>query len=93
MSAIAWFGIIIAGIIALTIAYYVFFIAAKVFLTLLPIALILLVGGVIGWMTGGILGGVIFFFSIVAAFVVHDKWEGSDLYQKIEVFFDKKTTV
>jgi len=93
MSAIAWTGIIIGGFIALLIGYYVFLLVAKVIITLLPIVLSLLFGGILGWWTGGALGGIVFFISIVLAFIFHDKWESSDLYQKIEDYFDKKTTI
>ena len=93
MNALAWLGIIVGGVVLAILTYYAFMLFAKVVITLLPIIVILVVGGVMGMLTGGLIGGIIFFVSIVLAFVAHDKWEGSDLYQKIEGYFEKKTSV
>ncbi|RKY81897.1 hypothetical protein DRP98_09695 [candidate division KSB1 bacterium] len=93
MSALAWLGIIIAGVIILIIAYYAFFLIAKITITLLPAIILVLIGGLIGYSIGGLFGGVIFFISIVFAFWGHDKWESSDLYQKMEKWFDRNTSI
>ena len=86
MSAVAWFGIILAGVIALIIAYYAFFLVAKTVITLLPAISVILLGGIIGWNVGSIMGGILFFISLVLAPLVHEKWESSDLYQKLEKY-------
>ncbi len=93
MSAITWLAIIIGGLVLLILAYYAILVFAKAVISLFPVILSLLIGGTIGWLIGGIIGGIIFFISIVIAFVSLDKWEGSDLYQKIENYFDKKTRI
>ncbi len=93
MDALTWLVVIIISVIGLIIAYYAFFVIVKIAITLLPAIAFVTIGGLIGLAIGGALGGIIFFISIIGAFKIHSKWEGSDLYHKIELWFDKKTTI
>ena len=93
MTFLEWFGIFVVAVILVATGYYLFFVLGKVILTLLPMAVVLAISGFLGWEIGGVGGGVVFFVGVVIAFYVHDKWEGSELYQKIEKYFDETTGV
>lgn len=91
MSAVLWFGVLVGGLLVLAAIYFCLIIAVKAFITLLPAFLIILTGIIFAFAVGGILGAVGLLASIFGAFIAHDRWEGTELYARIEAYFERKT--